>query len=116
MVSPVIPEVSTSAESSMMVLSITSYAGTATSYDLPAPQPRSILHGGQPPMLPMLIPLPRFANKNFVRLLSGLRWSQLSHIHHPQSHTLPRPVLICTLLLPSVPGRVTVIFRFVGRD
>ena len=46
------------------------------------------------------------------RLLSGLRWSQLSHIHHPQSHTLPRPVLICTLSLPSVPGRVTVIFRF----
>ena len=63
-VSPVIPEVFTSTESSMMVSSVTSYAGTATSYDLPAPH--SILYGGQPPMLPMSIPLPRFANKDFV--------------------------------------------------
>ena len=30
-----------------------------------APQPRSILHGGQPPMLPMLIPLPTIRQQEF---------------------------------------------------
>ena len=64
-VSPVIPEVS-SAESSMMVSPVTSFAGTATSYDLPAPRPLLDSPRGQPPMLPMSIPLPRFANKDFV--------------------------------------------------
>ena len=65
-VSPVIPEVSTSTASSTIVSSVTSYSGTATSYDLPAPRQRSILYGGQPPMLLVLIPLLRFANKYFV--------------------------------------------------
>ena len=45
-VSPVISEVSTSTDSSMIVSSVTSYAGTAKSYDPPAPRPCSILYGG----------------------------------------------------------------------
>ena len=82
-VSPVIPEVSTSTASSMIVSSVTSYAGTATSYDLPVPRPRSILYGGQPPILPMSIPLPRFANKDFVP--SPVRSSLVATQPYPSS-------------------------------
>ena len=81
--SPVIPEVSTSTVSSMIVLSVTSYAGTATSYDPPAPRPRSIHCGGQPPILPMTIPLPRFANKDFVP--SPVRFALVATQPYPSS-------------------------------
>ena len=65
-VSPVLLEVSTRTTSSTIILSVTSNVGTATSNDSPVPKPRSPLYGGLPPMLPVLIPLPRFADKKFV--------------------------------------------------
>ena len=65
-VSPVVPEVSAGATSSTTVSSVTSYAGAAVSYDPLAWQPRWSLYGGQPPTLPVSMPLPRFANKDFV--------------------------------------------------
>ena len=66
-VSPVIPKVSTSTASSTIVSSVTSYSGMATSYDLPVSRPLSILYGGQPPILPVSMPLLRFATKDFVQ-------------------------------------------------
>ena len=65
-VSPVIQKVSTSTASSTIVSLVTSYSGMATSYDLPVSRPLSILYGGQPPILPVSMPLLRFATKEFV--------------------------------------------------
>ena len=65
-VSPVIPEVSTRTASSTIISSVTSYAGTATSDNSPVPKPYSVLYNGRPPILPVSILLPRFADKNFV--------------------------------------------------
>ena len=70
-VSPVIPEVSTRTASSTIVLSATSYAGTATPYDPPVLKLRSVLYSGRPPTLPVLILLPRFADKNFSPVSVG---------------------------------------------
>ena len=47
-VCPVLSEVSTRTASSTIVSSVTSYVGTATSYDSPVPKPRSALYGGLP--------------------------------------------------------------------
>ena len=60
--------------SSTIVSSVKSYVGTATSNDSPVPMVHSALYGGLPPILPVLIPLPRFADNNFV--LSPV-WSSL---------------------------------------
>ena len=60
--------------SSRIVSSVTFYVGTATSSDYPVPKPCSTLYSGLPPILPVSIPLPRFADKNFVPIQSGLRW------------------------------------------
>ena len=70
-VSPVIPEVSTRTASSTIVLSATSYAGTTTSYDPPVLKLHSVLYSGRPPTLPVLILLPRFADKNLCPVSVG---------------------------------------------
>ena len=56
-VSPVLPEVSTRTASSTIILSVTSYDSLL---------PCSALYNGLPPILPVSIPLPRFADKNFM--------------------------------------------------
>ena len=71
-VSPVIPEVSIRTASSTIVSSATSYAGTATSDDSLVPKPRSVQYSGRPPILPVSIPIQRFAAKYLCRLLSGI--------------------------------------------
>ena len=112
-VSPVIPGVSTRTASSTIISSATSYAGTAKSYDPPVPKLCSVLYGRWPPILPVSIPLPRFADKNFM---PSPVWSTSVAIlqypgHRPRSPVLPRPVSIWMLLVPSVPVRVMVILR-----
>ena len=89
-VSPVIPGVSTRTVSSTIVSSASSYTRTATSYAPPVPNLRSVLYGERPPILPTSIPLPRFANKNFVP--SHVRSSSVATQQYPRprSHVLPR--------------------------
>ena len=81
--SPVLPEVSTRTVSSTIVSSVTSYVGTATSNDSAVPKPRSVLYGGLSPILPVSIPLPRFADKNFVP--SPVRTSLVATQQYPSS-------------------------------
>ena len=67
----------------MIVLSVMSYVGTATSNDFPVPKLCSSLYGGLPPILPVSIPLPRFADKNFVP--SPVRSSLVATQQYPSS-------------------------------
>ena len=79
-VSPVVPEVSTRTASSTIVdkdrIISASYAHLVL-------KPRSVLYGGHPPIFPISIPLPRFADKNFVT--SHVRSSSMSTQQYPLS-------------------------------
>ena len=65
-VSPATPRVPSSATSSTIVSSVTSYSRTAESHDLPVTRRRSILYSGRPTILPVSMPLPKFADRDFV--------------------------------------------------
>ena len=73
-VSPILPEVSTRTASSTIVSSVTSYVGTATS---------NVSLRWAAPILPVSIPLPRFADKNFM--LSPVRSSLVATQQYPSS-------------------------------
>ena len=75
-VSPVKPGVLTRTASSTIVSS-------ASSYTPPVPKLRSVLYSECPPMLPISIPLPRFADKNFVP--SHVRSSSVATQQYPSS-------------------------------
>ena len=80
-VSPVVPEVSTRTASSTIISSASRL--TAASYAHLVLKPRSVLYGGHPPILPISIPLPRFADKNFVT--SHVRSSSMPTQQYPLS-------------------------------
>ena len=76
--SPIVPEVSSSVTPSVGVSSVTLYSGTAPSdapgTDAPSDAPGTdappsthlLLYGGRPPLVPVLLRLPRFADKDFI--------------------------------------------------
>ena len=81
--SPIVPEKSYSDMPSAVVSSITLSSGAAPS--TVSPTPHSLLYGDRPPLMPMSLQLPRFADKDFV----------------PSSI---QSVLVATRICPSSPG------------
>ena len=66
-VSPAVLEVSADTTPSTIASSVKSSAGPVASYVSPAPQPRYLLCNGRPPVVPISLELPRFADKDFVQ-------------------------------------------------